>query len=120
MACIGILYTLHRTDINDAPVANPTAELHINYLKTISSTSFRKNYDRSLDIGIMLNDNVRDIESLCIYFPFKVTKIEDLVEKIKDPALFCTLFNGDFTICNITEHPLFYEVRPNDNSRIPF
>lgn len=118
MDSIGILYS-KRINTQE-PDSNVCVELHMNYLKTIkyfnlgSKPIFRRGYNRYLDIGVMIKPPVKDIEAIYLYLPFVVeeSNISDLGESIKDPSMFCTLFNGDYTIQNISEHPLYHEVKP--------
>lgn len=118
MDSIGILYS-KRVNTQE-PDSNVCVELHMNYLKTIkyfnlgTTPIFRRGYNRYLDIGVMIKPPVKDIEAIYLYLPFVVeeSNISDLGESIKDPSMFCTLFNGDYTIQNISEHPLYHEVKP--------
>lgn len=125
MDSFGILYSVRNANhtVDPSPV-EVTVELHMNYLKTVkhSLNRFRKGYNRCLDIGIMVMPPVKEIEAIYIYFPFQI-KIEDVMDlgnAIKDPSLFCTLFNDDFSITNVVEHPLFSEVRPKSDNRQGF
>lgn len=114
MESIGILYELKPSNSKE-PSRRVEADLHINYLKTLSKDYYLwKKYDRSLDIGVMLLTSVADIKSISIYLPFRIKKedVLDLGAVIRDPNLFCTLFNEDYTISNVPNHPLFHTVVP--------
>lgn len=126
MDSIGILYSKKR-DIGttDPDSKNLEVELHMNYLKTIRYNKYinvRSGYNRYLDIGIMVLPPIKNLDAIYIYLPFFVSKedISDLGERIKEPSLFCTLFNGDYTITNVSEHPLFHEVRPKSDNKSVF
>jgi hypothetical protein len=126
MDSIGILYSKKQNVGTTEPDSkNLEVELHMNYLKTIRYRKYihvRSGYNRYLDIGIMVLPPVNDLDAIYIYLPFIVSKedISDLGERIKESSLFCTLFNGDYTIANVSEHPLFHEVRPKSDNKSVF
>lgn len=120
MDSLGVLYSYKGSTEPRDPSKVIPAELHINYWKIPEG---RAVYNRFLDIGLLIEKSIEQIDTVYFYFPFLVTKddIEDLGEKLTDSDMFCTFFNGDYSIVNVPNSQVYHEVKsPVEDGRESF
>lgn len=98
MNSIGILYTTKQSKAPRESV-EVNADLHINFWKLPTES---KNYNRFIDIGVMVYEMGDDIDALYFYLPFvvKVEDLEDLGKPLSHDNLLCVLFGADYEIRN--------------------
>lgn len=98
MRTIGILYKIKQGGAPREDVGI-NADLHINYWKLPDR---RTEYDRFMDMGIMIYEVGKDVEELYFYFPFEVScdDLEDLGTPLSQKDLLCLLFGADYELRN--------------------
>lgn len=120
MDSLGVLYSYKESQEPRNPTSVIPAELHINYWKIPVKNAV---YNRFLDIGLLIENSISQIDTVYFYFPFLVTKddIEDLGAKLTDSDMFCTFFNGDYTIVNVPNSQVYHEIKsPLEDERNSF
>lgn len=120
MDSLGVLYSYKESQEPRNPMSVIPAELHINYWKIPVKNAV---YNRFLDIGLLIENSISQIDTVYFYFPFLVTKddIEDLGAKLTDSDMFCTFFNGDYTIVNVPNSQVYHEIKsPLEDERNSF
>ena len=108
---IGILYKAKNSEAPNDDVG-VTANLHLNYWKLPGE----KQFDRFVDIGIMIYAAGNSIDELCFYFPFIVNEsdLEDLAGALSKDNLLCALFGCDYELRDGGQAYTFVEARTEE------